>query len=129
MLIRLKFLRYDDFEFEKKRTNRRIVVARGFELEKFSFSEDAVESKSIPKEGFEGETSFELDACVCRREGDEAISLNVLKEDLGSKTTETLYSGRAGMKSLFGDKAKHLVLKEGDSANYSIYGMSKIVGK
>ena len=66
---------------------------------------------------------------MCRREGDEAISLNVLKEDLGSKTTETLYSGRAGMKSLFGDKAKHLVLKEGDSANYSIYGMSKIVGK
>ena len=54
---------------------------RGVELEKLSFSEDAAESKSIPKEGFEGDTCLESDAYPCRNEGDETMSLNDLKVD------------------------------------------------
>ena len=46
---------------------------RGVEIEKFSFSEDALESKSIPKESFEGETCLGSDACVCGYEGDKTI--------------------------------------------------------
>ena len=40
------------------------MQTRGVELEKFSFSEDALESKSILKEGFECKADLESDACM-----------------------------------------------------------------
>ena len=41
------------------------MVIAGVRIETLSFSEDPVESKSIPKEGFEGKIDFESDACTC----------------------------------------------------------------
>ena len=62
----------------------RLVASRGVELEIFSFSEDAAESKLIQKEGFEGfegKIDLESDTCACDHEGNEDLSLNDLKVD------------------------------------------------
>ena len=48
-------------------------------IENLYFSEDPVESNSIPKEGFEGKICFESNACTCGHEGDEVVCLNALK--------------------------------------------------
>ena len=58
-----------------------MILIEEIRLETLSFSEDAVESKWISYEGFEGKMCFKSNACLCGHEFYEALSLNSLKVD------------------------------------------------
>ena len=62
------------------------MIIAEIRLEKSSFSEDTVQSKSIAKEVFEGKMFFKSNVCSCAHEGDESIILNSLKVDSNLKS-------------------------------------------
>ena len=81
MLIYLKFLHCDDLQFEQKK-NKSDSSCRLEELNsKSSLSLKMQYDRNQFKKDFKGEACFESNACACRNEGDEVLSLHTLKVD------------------------------------------------